>query len=187
MKKLILLLLALSPLFVKAQTASLTASGYSFSLSPALTLTNTAVETTILNIPIKANTLANYKNVALSMYCHLSSGLVAPNITIRIKYGTGVVTVLSGLSVNISQTNRPFTLEGIIANMGATGTQYCYGLAKQSVLTGPLPLSSPNYDAYNIFSVDSTTDQNLTVTAQFSAAIPGTTLVVDYWKVNGEL
>ena len=164
-----------------------TSSGFDYSLSPSLTVTNTAVEQTVFTVPIKGGTLSNYKNLSFVMYCHLTSGLVAPTITVNVKYGTGTLAVISGLAVSVSQTNKPFTLDGILVNQSSTSSQYCFGLVKQSMVTGPLPLSSPNYDAYTNFAIDSTTDQNLSVSVKFGTAVVGTTLVVDYWRVYGNL
>lgn len=183
MKNRLSLLLLLISGFAYGQTRSLSASGRVISLAPAITLSNTTTETDLISTVIPANSLSNYKRIKFKIYCSLTSALVTPNLTVRIKFGSNSVTVINGLGVNISQTSKPFTIEGIIVNRGNTMSQYVYGEIKQNASIGPLALTSPTYNANGIIATNTETDQTFSVTGQFSSTSATSSLTIDFWEI----
>lgn len=140
------------------QNRALNATGRTKSLAPAISVSGTTAETVLLSDTIKASTLSTYKSIRFKAYCSLTSLLTPPSVTVRVRYGANSVSIVSGLSVNTAQTNRPFVVEGVLVNRGVTNNQYIYGTVMQHATLGPLALTSPIYQSSGIISTDSTVD-----------------------------
>lgn len=182
-----ILILMFACLFVNGQVRSLTSVGKTRSQSPGITLTNLTTESVILSDTIKANTMSTYKEVAFRVDCALTSLLVTPNVTVRIRFGNQVITLLSNAGITISQNNSPFVIEGTITNKGATNSQLVSAQVTQNNATLGLSLSSPINIVRGTMAVDTTIDNLLTVTVQFGSAITGTSIVVDKWWIKSDL
>lgn len=167
----------------QAQNRALNASGRTKSLAPAVSVSGTTSETVLLSDTIKGKTLSTYKSVKFKIYCSITSLLTPPSVTVRVKYGANSVSIVNGLSINVSQTNKPFVIEGVLVNRGVTNSQYIYGTVQQHATLGPLALTSPIYQASGTISTDSETDQLFSITSQFGASIGTTTLQIDYWEI----
>lgn len=165
---------------------NITANGATWRECPSTTISNSVAETTILSVTIPGKDLDLYKLIRYEMYCNLTSIVVPPTVTIKVKYGSGVLTAVSALTININQNSQPFIIEGVIVNRNLTNSQYAYSKVSQHATQGPLALTSPIYDARTTFAIDSTTDQTFAITTQFGGLIATTSLVIDYWKITIE-
>lgn len=187
MKLLPTLLLILISSIGFSQTRSLTSVGKTRSQAPGITLTNLTTETVIMSDTVKANTMSTYKEVAFRVDCAVTSLLVTPNVTVRIRFGSNVITLVSNAGITISQTNSPFVIEGTITNKGATNSQLVSAQITQNNSTLGLSLSSPINIVRGTMSVNTTVDNLLSVTVQFGSAVTGTSIVVDKWWIKSDL
>lgn len=145
--------------------------------SSITTLTNSATETTLFSKTVPGGLMGTSRGMHLAFLAQLSSTLVNPSLTIKIKYGTAVITAVSAVSVNASLTSVPFYIECDIMNANATGSQQVISRVFQNTVSAPLSLGAGVYLASSTWTTDSTVDQTLAVTATFNSALTGTTLV----------
>ncbi|GAB3317944.1 hypothetical protein GCM10027299_09350 [Larkinella ripae] len=174
MKTLILFLL-LIPALINAQTRREIGRGYALDWQTGSSMTNTTTETTVCSQMIQGNSMSTNKRLKFQVLFAITSGLVTPGLTIRVKFGGSTLTVISGGAILGSiGANKAFRLEGEIMNTSAT-TQVVQAHIVQD--TGILPLNlSGNGLNYADWTVDTTTDQTFAVTLQYGAALTGTTI-----------
>lgn len=187
MKLLPALILIFISSFGYSQVRSLTSVGKTRSQAPGLTMTNLTTESIVMSDTVKANTMSTYKEIAFRIDCSVTSLLVTPGVTVRIRFGNQVVNVLSNAGITLSQTNSPFVIEGTITNKGATNAQLIAAQVTQNNSTAGLSLSSPISLVRGTTTVDTTVDNVLSVTVQFNSAITGTSITVDKWWIKSDL
>lgn len=187
MKLLPTLIFILISSFGYSQVRSLTSVGKTRSQSPGLTMTNLTSESVVMSDTVKANTMSTYKEIAFRIDCSVTSLLVTPGVTVRIRFGNQVVNVLSNAGITLSQTNSPFVIEGTVTNKGATNAQLIAAQVTQNNSTAGLSLSSPISLVRGTTTVDTTVDNVLSVTVQFNSAITGTSITVDKWWIKSDL
>jgi len=186
-KTLLLLILTVISICSFSQTRSISSVGKIRSLSPGITLANLTTESIILSDTIKANTMSTYKEVAFRIDASITSLLVTPNVTIRVRFGNQVVTLVSNVGITISQTNSPFIIDGTITNNGANNSQIVACQITQNNATAGLSLSSPISLVRGAISTNTAIDNLLSVTVQFGSAVTSTSMVIDKWWVKSDL
>ena len=149
-----------------------------------ITLANSTTETTLLSTMIAGSAMTLKNRLKFNLWCALSTQALVPGtLTIRVKYGSLVLTLGGGaLALLGSAASAPFTMSGRLSNKGTTNSQFCYGELRQA--SGGLSLLSPINQARSTSAIDSTTDQAFSITAQFSVASAQNILVVDDIEVE---
>jgi len=174
MKRLLILLFL--PVYCFGQVATKiqsTTTAYSVATSLAA-LTNSTTETTLFSQSLPAGLLGTAKHVYVTFIGQMSSTLINPTITLKFKYGTGVLTLATGLSINASLTSSPFIIEAEIIAGNSTSSQIAFA---KLLNNGSGIFAFPVYLGVGTWTIDSTTAQNISITAQFNSALTGTTLV----------
>ncbi|WP_435018504.1 hypothetical protein TA3x_000478 [Tundrisphaera sp. TA3] len=161
-----------------------TPNGIVFRNNDAVRVSNTALETTLLAGQLSAGMLSMNNRVKFTLICSLSTAALLPGtLTIRVKYGSGVLTLGGGaLALLGGATNTPFKVTGRIANKANAASQIAYGEITQA--SGGLTLSQPVSQQVANFSVDSTLTQNVAITAQFSLASASNILTVQDFEME---
>ncbi len=163
----------------QAQTSGTTQSAANTitTYSSIATLTNSATETTLVSKVIPGGLLGASRKLTGRAVFTLSSTLVNPAITIKIKYGAMVLTAVGSLSINLSLTAQPFYIDFEINNLNSTNAQLAIARVYQSSISSPLGTTSPFIMVMQQGTTDSTADQTFSVTATFNSALTGTTLI----------
>lgn len=144
----------------------------------AVVVTNTNLETTILTYTVTGGSMNMSNRLKGTLYFGLSTIAVLPGtLTIRIKYGSSVLTLGGGaLALIGGAASAPFVVNFRLSNKDTAGSQFLYGQILQG--SGGLTLSSPINQAFSLPAIDSTVDQTFIVTAQFQTANVGNTLTL---------
>lgn len=121
------------------------------------------------------------KELNFRIICSLTTVLVPPTLTVKMKFGTSVLTIMSGLSLSTGLTASPFIIEGMIANANANNVQIVY--AKLTQANSTILVAQPM--AYADWTVDTTVDQAFALTFQFG--VTSTTTVLTYKHANVDL
>lgn len=187
MKRLPILILILFCSFCYGQTRSLTSVGKTRSQAPGVTLANLTAETVIMSDTVKANTMSTYKEVSFRVDCAITSLLVTPNVTVRVRFGPNVITLVSNAGVTLSQTNSPFVIEGTITNKGSATSQLVTAQITQNNATAGLSLSSPISIVRGTMNTNTAVDNLMSVTVQFGSAVTSTSITVDKWWIKSDL
>jgi len=160
-----------------------TGRGFASSLTANSSLSNSTVETTLFSQTISGGKMGTSKALKFTLYCSLTTpALAVPTLTVKVKLGSTSLTVMSGLSLAISQTNAPFNVTGLIVNKSAPNAQFTFSQIIQQSASIPLVLTSALADAD--WTVDTTTDQLFAVTAQFGSLNATTTLTFRYADIE---
>lgn len=158
-----------------------TGRGYSVADYTSATLSSSTVETTLFTQTIVAGSMGIAKELNFRIICTLTTVLAPPTLTIKMKFGASTLTVMSGLTLSTSLTSSPFIIEGVIANVGSSTAQIVY--AKLTQASSTILLAQPM--AYADWTIDTTTDQTFSVTAQFGSS--SATTVLTYKHANVDL
>jgi hypothetical protein len=135
------------------------------------TVSNSTAETILFTSSIAAGSMNTGGSIRFKLVCELSSGLVNPTITMRVKFGSGVLVAMATATISVSLTNKPFVIEGTITNLSATNAQYAVAEVKQgSALTIMDTIVGASW------AIDTTSAQTFQITSQFGTALTGTTL-----------
>lgn len=150
-----------------------------FSLSDAnigMSMTNTASEINLFVQNVGGGKLGVNKTLDFESVNRLSTVLINPTLTIRIRFGTSILTVLNAVSlVSSISTNKPFIIKGKIVNTSAT-TQYVYAYISQYGVNVPILLNNDSGLADADWTIDTTINQQFSITAQFGSSLTGATL-----------
>lgn len=166
------------PVGYQVQNSPLTASGNMSLVTMPTTVaasvasvSNSTAETVLFTSSIAAGSMNTGGSIRFKLVCELSSGLVNPTITIRVKFGSGVLVAMATASISVSLTNKPFVIEGTITNLSATNAQYAVAEVKQgSALTLMDTIVGASW------AIDTTASQTFQITSQFGSSLTGTTL-----------
>lgn len=176
MKKLYILLLLL-PILSKAQI-TLNPTGATRTMIPGITLiNNSTTETALLTVPdtVKANTLVG-KPYKFMLLCKITTPAVSiPTLTIRIKFGSQVLTLFNGISLLGSQTTQPFVVEGYIFPI-TNSTQLVWARINQTPGTA-LTLNSTNTSLTSDWTAALTSQNLFNITAQWGGFTLGTAVL----------
>lgn len=161
-----------------------TARGFSVSQNTSGTLTNTNVETTMFTQTMAAGSMGINKEVFFRFICLLTTGLLPPTITIKVKLGSSVLTVVSTTALSASMTSVPFIVEGSVINQDTTGSQLAWARLTQPSNTLALLLSGGTAMAATDWTEDTTADKNFVITAQFGSSVSSTTLTFRHASID---
>lgn len=153
-----------------------TSRGFASSQASTLTLSNSTTETTLFSQVIPAGSMGINKKLNLEALCTLTTPVVSiPTLTIRLKLGSAVLTVVSAVGLAVSQTNAPVVIEAKIRNKEASNAQILYAKVTQAGTS--LPLLIENSKAvFASWTVDTSVNQTLSITAQFGGLSAATSL-----------
>lgn len=155
-----------------------TSRGFSSTSAITQTVNNSSSEVTVFSQVVPANKMGTSKKLTLSLLGTLTTPAISiPTFTVKIKLGSSVLTIFSGLTLAASQNNTPFVIDGIIRNKDAANAQIVYAKATQYAANLPMLLANATA-VYSDWTVDTTVDQTLSVTIQFGALSAGTTFTL---------
>lgn len=185
MKKLILILL-LFPLLVSAQIKTFSPSGSRISTTPAASITNSTVETTLYSEVIPANSLVAGKYFTFRLDAAITTPLInLANLTIRIKYGGQTVAVVNGAGLTIGlQTLSPVTIMGSLVAR-TNNTQFLPVTVNQP-MGSVIALTTGTGNARGLMTVDATQAQTFSITAQFGGLGGGNCSLVTDWFLRSD-
>lgn len=168
MKKLFFILFILFPFVLFSQVRTFSPAGTRISTTPSITLTNSTAETTLFSDVIEANSLVPGKYYPFRIDLALTTPLInLSNLTIRVKYGSGTVAVINGAGLTIGMTSAvPVTVSGYLVSRGMN-SQFLPIVVSQGMGTA-ITLNNTNSIARGTMAVDASSDQNFSITAQFS-------------------
>lgn len=153
-----------------------TSRGFSVGEYSASTLTNSSSETTLFSQNIVAGRMGTNKELVF--------GLLPPSITVKIKFGSATLTVLNGQSLATSLASaKPFIIEGMVCN-NSVSTQFIYAKISQASNTLPLLLSASSGMDSADWTIDTSSDQTFSITAQFATANNAATLTFKHASVE---
>lgn len=161
-----------------------TPNGLVFRNNSAVVVTNTTAETPLVAGTLSPGMLSMNNRIKFTLICTLSTANLTPGtLTIRVKYGSGVLTLGGGaLALLGGAKESAFKLAGRVANKATASAQVAYSEILQA--SGGLTLSQPVNQQVATFAVDSTTAQAVAITAQFSAASASNILTVQDFEME---
>lgn len=134
---------------------------------------NTVTETDLYSFTVSANTLATAKALRLSLLGDfLHNNVAGDTVTVRLKFGGTVLATLPTYSAEgtTSASRGTFAVHAAIANLGATNSQKA-DFAMDTQRGGGGSLTSRTYAASDTLgTIDTTANQTIVVTAQWSVA-----------------
>lgn len=160
------------------------AGGYSYKETAPNTVTNTVAEMTLFEYVIPAGDFGTRKNARFSVLCSLTTPLIVPpNLTIRVRLASNVLTVLNTVGLATGLSNKPFKIEGEIVNLfeaANTNSQYVYAQINQYANAIPI-LSNTGASLEGAeWTNDLTTAKTFKITAQFNALSAAAALARKY-------
>jgi hypothetical protein len=162
-----------------------TARGFAVGEYASTTVTNTATETTLFSQTIQAGAMGLNKELTFKIVCTLSTGVLPPSLTIRIKLGTTTISVLNAQSLATSLSSAsPFIIDGMICNNNTVSAQFMFAKIQQPSTTLPLLLSASSSMASADWTVDTSVDQTFAITAQFGSASTAASLVFKHATIE---
>lgn len=166
---------------LQTQINSISASTFLASGNPNTTNTSSAAENTILTYALAGGVLSTNKGVRIRVVITDAISATNTNATYNVKYGGTTIATFgtSGTTGTPTETGT-FVSDIIIMGSGATGTQVSLGMTTQTGTS-----FSPIATAHNgSSSIDSTTSQNITVTATHSIASGSATSTLVSYIIN---
>jgi len=156
-----------------------TSRGFSLTETGGNTLTNSTVETSLFSYVIPAGKMGTSKILKFEIICHITTpALSIPSLTIKIKLGAAVLTIVSTATLGAAIADKPIKIEGTIANLSATNAQFVYAQLTSASGSGLIfsLLSASTVVTDAAWTVDTTLDQTFAVTGQFGG-LSGTTSI----------
>lgn len=149
-----------------------------FTQAAAVTVANLDTETTLVStgegsLTIQKNSFSvgkTFKVKALGFY----STTGTPTITLKFKAGSTVLVNSGALATANNSSNAGFSFEALVTvySLGASGTTYGQGVCIQDNLAPQLATNT------STVTLDTTANQALNVTAQWSAASASNTITI---------
>lgn len=178
MKQLFTLLLLMISFSAVSQVKTSSPTGKRLSDPNQIVLSSTT-ETTLIADSIQANNLVLGKYYPFRIELAITTGLLnASTLTIKIKYGSGTVTVMNGITLSSSLTDAPITISGYIVARG-TNAQFVPVVVSQSGASA-LSLTPTNSSVRGTMAVDATVKQAFSITATLGGVIGSTILKKDW-------
>lgn len=152
------------------------------SLSPGITITQTSPSTTFFSDVITANSFIPTRWYHLKMAFKLSTPTIGiPGISATFQYGSQTFNLMSNASLIGGITNGLFVIDFTMISTGAA-TQIPFAEIRQPNGT-LITLSTATATPVGAFTVDSTVDQNFTVSLVFTGGVSlGTSSLTNFWS-----
>lgn len=142
-------------------------------------------ETTIYTRVIPAGVMGTAKEMSFNIFCRVTTGVLTPTLTLRLKLGSGTMVIVSGLGLTASlSTAAPFRIEGAICNYNNSSSQYVWARIHQPTASSPLALNTGSAYMDTEWNVDTKVPQTFSVTAQYGGLIAGASLQTKYIKLD---
>lgn len=149
-----------------------------FALTAPITVGNTATESVIMSYPVPASSLV--AGTTYDIVCSGTGATTAQALTLRLRYGGLAGTVIWTIAITAALTTAPkgFHILGVFTcrTPGTTGTAYGQGMCFNEFSTvAPNFIKHSNQNAAAP-TVNTTTQNDLTLTVQHAAAAAGATV-----------
>ncbi len=150
----------------------------------SVTVATTAAETSLLSSTGSIGGLQLLKSgfVVGKTYrvsgCGVFSNTGTPTLTVKVKFGTTAILSTGAITTVTSATDREFSFSGLITvkSLGGSGTVNGQGIFVETLATG-VSLNYPMTNASAV-TVDTTANQTVGVTAQWSASSSSNTITL---------
>jgi len=119
-------------------------------------------------------------NVELSFeaVCHITTPVISlPNLTLRLRFGSALLTIASGATLGANINDKPFIVKGRIMNLTDNSQFVIIELLTNSGVAILSALSSAVIVSDASWTVDTSAEQAISLTAQFSGIVIGTTTI----------
>jgi len=145
---------------------------------------NNTSEYTLYSQTIEGGVMSMANAMRFAFYLNFSTlGVLPGNLTLRVKYGSAVLTLGGGaLALIGGRTAAPVRVSGVLVNRGTTNAQFFTGEMRQD--TSGLTLIQPVTIASVKPAIDSSIDQTFALTAQFSVGNVANTITLDFADVT---
>lgn len=153
-----------------------TSRGFAVSEAASSSMTNTTAETSLFSQSIVGGRMGLSKELRFTILCSLTTGVVPPSMTIRVKFGSSTLVVMNALALASSTTSKPFVIEGVIANKNSASAQYIFAKIMQYANAVPILSSTGAAIEDADWTENTATDKTFEVTAQFGGLSATTTL-----------
>lgn len=161
-----------------------TGRGFNIAETTAVMLSNVTTETTLFSQTIPAGKMGAVKRQKFKAFCTLTTPLLSlPSLTIKIRFGSSIMTVTSGLGLGASLTSEPFMITGEIINK-SVNSQVVWARIEQGAATIPLLLGISSSFKGAKWTEDTTTDKTFSITGQFSLLSATTSLSVEHCDIE---
>lgn len=147
-----------------------------------VSVNNTTTETQLMSYNVQGGTMGDYKAIEGELRGRLTTPLISvPSATARLKFGGQTLAVLNALTASINLTNELMILWFRITN-DAYNVQDVESRILQPAIGTPFSLSRSF--ATDAWSVDTSSDQTLSMTWQFGALNLGATFIADRFTME---
>lgn len=155
-----------------------------------VTVGNTVTETTLFDVTIPGGTLSTNNGVEFKIYVSDYDQRNSESLTLRMKYAGSTIATISASAPTNNDTDLEGTISGIIVADGSTSAQkvmfsievYESGSEVEDDTT--VGLTKIIHHVFGTATATSSSDQTLSVTAQWSAANPASTITAEFWVVK---
>ncbi len=180
MKHLLFALLFLPSLLLAQGSRIATPMGGVISISPGTTITQASPATNFYTEVIPAGTFIPTRWYHLKMAFMLTTPTLGiPGVSATFQFGSQTFNLMSNSSLIGGITNGIFQIDYYMIATG-TNSQRCYAIISQPNGT-LITLSTATATPVGSFTVDSTVDNNLSVTLQFTGVSLGTSSLNNFW------
>lgn len=160
---------------------SISTSGLNLTNYATTAIANLDTEQTIISQIIPAMSLASGRPFFFDVIFDVTTGLLPPALTVKIKYGNQTAIVLNGVSVTASiAATRRFRIKGSLVNIADDNQkQLLDAETRQDANLTILSLGTTGIKPFfQDFTINSTVDQTFAVTIQAAALLNAPTIVV---------
>lgn len=154
-----------------------TGRGLSLIDTPDVTVNNSTSEITVFSTVIPAKRMSTNKAMNFKLICNITTALsLVPNLTIRIKFGSSTLNVMNASVLSVGLSNVPITITGMVVNKDSSSAQFIYGETQQNNVAAR--------NASADWTVDTSTNQTFSVTAQFGGLSLGTSITSKFAQIE---
>lgn len=140
----------------------------------SITLSNSSTETTFFTETVPAQGFPDYSETSVRSTFRLTTPvLLSPSLTLRVKYGTSVISTTSQALLG-SLSNQDIELEVTIISINDTKNAQVVKL--RLIAPNALSLGTVLLISDTTWTIDASSTQTLSVTAQFSSAVSGSSI-----------
>lgn len=174
------------PAFLDTYLPTQLFTGNQWVQTSSVTVANTTTETNmtgagvgLLNLP--ANWLKLGRNLRITGAGIFSCTASTPTLQIKVKLGSVVIADTTAVALPVAETNKGFTfdVDVTVRSVGASGTVFSNGqMTRMATTLAAVPFNVLSAGVPATAVVNTTTIQNLTVTATWSAADPANSITL---------
>jgi len=158
--------------------------GYAVMETGGNTISNTINKSPLFTTVIPGGKMGSNKILKLELTCQLTTpALSIPSLALRLEFGSASVVLATGL-ISANLTDRPLLIEAKIANQGNSNQYVTVKVLNNSGLLIFAGLSSSFLITDTSWTVDTTVDQTLAVTAQFGGLSTTTSIITKLVELN---